>query len=295
MFYIYRPASSTGARQLAEALEGRRIRDVARMRPRAGDTVVAWGVEYTAPPGVTVLGGQPIRSKLADAEVLRRAGVSTIEVSRQRPMVAAPVVAPPDPALSIYGDVQHAIAAFQAIPYNRGSVIYIDGVTDLNRMLTRFETALRTPLPPPPAPVPAAEWIGRVSNHMGGTDLLHPPAQPDYFVKKETFVREFRVHSFKGRSIRAGVKQPREGFAQPHEWVRSWDGGWRISYDGATIRQAHRDIAHAAVNALGLDFGAVDIGERADRSLVVLEVNRAPGLEGGTIAAYANAIRGGGR
>ena len=31
--------------------------------------------------------------------------------------------------------------------------------------------------------------------------------------------------------------------------------------------------------------------ERADGSLLVLEVNRAPGLEGGTIDAYTDAIR----
>jgi hypothetical protein len=35
----------------------------------------------------------------------------------------------------------------------------------------------------------------------------------------------------------------------------------------------------------------VDIGVRADGSLLVLEVNRAPGLEGGTITRYADAIR----
>ena len=61
-------------------------------------------------------------------------------------------------------------------------------------------------------------------------------------------------------------------------------------YDGVSSRQPHRDLAHRACEALGLQFGAVDIGEQVDGSLVVLEVNRAPGLEDGTVARYAGAI-----
>ena len=64
-----------------------------------------------------------------------------------------------------------------------------------------------------------------------------------------------------------------------------------ISYDGEVVKQRHRDIAHQAIQALGLQFGAVDIGERADGSLLVLEVNRAAGVEGGTVEAYARAVR----
>jgi hypothetical protein len=142
------------------------------------------------------------------------------------------------------------------------------------------------------------EWVGRTNNHTGGADLLTPTTAPDYFVKKETFVNEYRIHSFLGRSIRGGRKGLRDGFSldgangtrRASNWVRSWDGGWKINYDGETVKQKHRDIAHDAVRALGLDFGAVDIGERQDGSLVVLEVNRAPGLEGGTITVYSNAV-----
>jgi glutathione synthase/RimK-type ligase-like ATP-grasp enzyme len=61
-----------------------------------------------------------------------------------------------------------------------------------------------------------------------------------------------------------------------------------ISYEG--VSPAHRNLAKKAVESLGLTFGAVDIGRKADNSLIVLEVNRAPGLEGNTINAYANAI-----
>jgi hypothetical protein len=134
-------------------------------------------------------------------------------------------------------------------------------------------------------------WLGRSASHVGGNDLLKPPRQPDYWVKKEEFVKEFRVHSFHGRSIRSGIKKHRADFEKPHEWIRSWDAGWRVGYDGKSVKQKHRDLAHQAIDALGLEFGAVDIGQRKDGSLVVLEVNRAPGIEGGTIGAYADALR----
>lgn len=132
------------------------------------------------------------------------------------------------------------------------------------------------------------EWLGRRLSHIGGRDFFNPPVRPDFWVKKEDIVKEYRVHSFKGRSLRAGVKIPRVGM-EPHPWIRSHEGGWRISYNGK-VRQRHRDLAHAAITALGLDFGAVDIAQRRDKSLFVLEVNRAPGLEGGTLDAYARAV-----
>jgi hypothetical protein len=167
------------------------------------------------------------------------------------------------------------------------------------RAFTDLYATLRVP-PPAAPPVVNVTWLGRALHHVGGNDLLNPDPNPGYFVKKEAFVKEVRIHSFLGKSIRAGVKGLREGFTTTlgvggqlaSDWVRSWDGGWRIHYDGVSSKKKHRDLAHAAVKALGLDFGAVDIGERADGSVLVLEVNRAPGLAEGTIDVYANAIRG---
>ncbi len=129
-----------------------------------------------------------------------------------------------------------------------------------------------------------------MNNHIGGNDLLTPPGAPDFYSKKETLVEEYRIHIFNGQSIRAGVKVKREGFANPHAWVRSFEGGWRIKYDDFKSKKAMRLIAAKAVEALGLNFGAVDLGKRADGTYVVLEVNRAPGVEGGTTEAYAKAV-----
>jgi hypothetical protein len=244
MIYVYRPAQSSGARLLAEALDGRRIKAEHRLvrRIQAHDCVVSWGAS-TALPGVTVpvrtLNNGPLHSKMTDVRMLRDAGIATITV--------------------------------------------------------------RAPFQPREEP---GVWLPRISRHVGGTDLLIPPAQPAFWVRKEYLVREFRVHSFLGRSLRAGIKAPRDGWTldQPdgawhaggpavHPWVRSWNGGWRISYADGVVKQRHRDLAHAAVAALQLDFGAVDLGQYEDGTLMVLEVNRAPGIEAGTIEAYAKAIR----
>lgn len=289
MIYIYRRASSTGARELAEALDGVRYRALQRpmeQKARRGDVVICWGESLPPINGVKILNGTPIQSKFTDAVKLKEAGVSTIEVSRTRPVVAAAAVA--DPARVVWEQVSESMKEFLDTDYSRNSRPYLDGIAQLHASIGSLNAAIRVPLP---AALPMSVWLPRSNSHTGGVDLLRPIANGDFFVKKEAIMREFRIHSFHNKSLRAGIKAHRDGFQNPHEWVRSWDGGWRISYDGISSRKAHRQLAHKAVSALELDFAAVDIGERADGSLIVLEANRAPGLEGGTVTAYVNAIQ----
>jgi hypothetical protein len=149
-------------------------------------------------------------------------------------------------------------------------------------------------------------WFGRSYFHVGGNDLLTPVTQPDFWVKRENILEEYRIHSFLGKSIRAGKKIVREGYSLNEaevnasngqlklasSWIRSFDGGWRICYDGFQSKKAMRELAHKAVETLGLDFGAVDIGKLDNGNLIVLEVNRAPGLEGGSVEQYAKHVKG---
>lgn len=300
-FFVFRSASSTGARELADTLGGRRLRKFEGGRfyggrlsnhpinVRAGDVVVCWGafLNGNLPAGVKVLNNVALHNKYEDAVTLKRAGVPTVEVSKTRPQdVQQPAGA--DPAIQIHGDLVDLLEDLVEAPFARNE-IYQRGVNDAVTRLQRLQNALAQPVPVGRR-VPAGDWVGRVNNHMGGTDLLTPPPTPDFFVKKLTLVKEYRIHSFDGKSIRAGSKQPREGFANPHAWVRSYAGGWSIKYDDFKSKEKMRDLAASAVKALGLTFGAVDIGELADKSLVVLEVNRSPGLEGGTVNAYARAV-----
>lgn len=137
---------------------------------------------------------------------------------------------------------------------------------------------------------PGEGRIGRSANHQGGTDLLRGGGR-DYYTQKLNITREFRVHVFNGLSIRAGMKVPRT--ENPHPWIRSYDGGWKLDYghnSNAHVTNAIRTIAKQAVAALKLDFGAVDVGLVGNRP-VVLEVNLAPGLdEGPSVDAYVRHI-----
>lgn len=293
--FLYRRPVSASATELANLIGATRYRAInlpIERKVRPGDTIVCWGESVVPIDGVKILNGAPIQNKLADALKLREKGVPTIEVSRTAPIPVPAGPPPPDPAYAIWQRASELAEDFvnadATNPVTRNAV-YQTAVQELLGELEAFRQAIAIP---PPGPIMAivAEWLKREANHTGGSDLLNPPANADFFVKKEALTREFRVHSFKGRSIRSGVKRAAEG-VEAHPWIRSYDAGWRIIYDGVTSEQRHRTIAHSAVEALGLDFGAVDIGERADGSLIVLEVNRAPGLEGGTVGKYADAIQ----
>jgi hypothetical protein len=139
------------------------------------------------------------------------------------------------------------------------------------------------------------EHIQRAYTHKGGDDLLYGvEGRRSFRVHKVTTVAEFRIHVMNNVSIRAGMKTPRPDIDEPHPWVRSYEGGWFLDYGTNCqqfVRQRHRDAAKAAVAALGLDFGAVDVGETPDKQAIVFEVNRAPGLEGVTTQVYVNKFK----
>lgn len=273
MLYLFRPKFSEGAEELAYALSeaGTRARYIRKERPLvAGDQVICWGTRWPTPvpdtAGVQLLNNVAGQSKFSDAQVLRNANVATIEVSRT-PQRTVPAVRP------------DFILDTNTTRWNE---------VDAQRVLQRLQAHLAAPLPQ------GVAWLPRVDNHIGGNDLLRTPARPDYWAKKEDITSEMRIHSFNGKSIRAGrkVQRPtRPDGAPSHPWIRSFDAGWVLAYEDFSSPQPARDLAARAVEALGLQFGAVDLATRADGSLMVLEVNRAPGIEGGSIQAYVKAIQ----
>jgi hypothetical protein len=282
MLYIYRRKVSDGARLLEDGLNDAGIParftqgGLLRERFRADrDKLICWG-DYAEDK--TGLNNTPARSKFNEAQTLATAGVPTVEVNLTRPALQQPtrgtLVLQDDGTIMLSPD-----GGFQTT-YNEQAA---------RHTLQQLQEWLARPLPP------AVEWLPRRNNHVGGSDLLRP-GQADYWSKREDIREEYRLHIFKGKSIRAGIKVPRQmddngNAITPHEWVRSFDAGWRIQYDGFKSDKTQREIAAKAVEALGLDFGAVDLGRRADGSLMVLEVNRAPGIEGGSVEAYVGAVR----
>lgn len=130
-------------------------------------------------------------------------------------------------------------------------------------------------------------WLGRALNHQEGIDLLNNSGH-DYWTRKLDFSREMRIHIYKGHSIHAGIKVPR--IENPHPWIRSYTSGWKIDYSRAKdISSDRRELAKQAIDVLGLDFGAVDIGIIRNGGPVVIEVNTAPGLDiGPSVEVYTN-------
>jgi hypothetical protein len=105
---------------------------------------------------------------------------------------------------------------------------------------------------------------------------------------------EYRIHVFNGRAVRSGTKRPAEGLDpianEGPLGIWNLDNGWAIRYEHPAPKAA-KDIAKAAVKALGLDFAAVDIIEGLDGQFYFLEANTRPGLHGRTLAKYASKIK----
>jgi len=108
-------------------------------------------------------------------------------------------------------------------------------------------------------------------------------------------LRELRVHVFDGQVVSFAVKKQRnqesleELGLELNREVRNLAGGWVFCSQNETISPEESRVAIAAVAALGLDFGAVDLLTGLN-STVVLEVNTAPGLEGSTLDDYSRAV-----
>ena len=103
---------------------------------------------------------------------------------------------------------------------------------------------------------------------------------------------EYRVHVAFGEVIDFCQKKRRSNAESSADiLVRSHNNGWVFCREGVTLPDSVRDQAVAAITALGLDFGAVDVGHRVgDDRAVVFECNTAPGIEGTTVEKYTEAF-----
>lgn len=121
--------------------------------------------------------------------------------------------------------------------------------------------------------------------------LTQDTAIPDapVYTKEFNALREYRVHVFDGKIIDITQKRRRNGTQKSD--VRSYGNGYVFCHDNVTpLPDTAKSAACAAVAALCLDFGGVDILVKKDGTCAVLEVNSAPGIEGTTLERYAEAI-----
>lgn len=138
-----------------------------------------------------------------------------------------------------------------------------------------------------------------VTGHSGQGITVHVhdtiediPIVPLYtqYIKK-TF--ECRIHVFKGRVIDAQIKRKVRDAEENDPYIRNIHTGWVYCREGFTADDSASTLAIAACQAVGVDFGAVDlIYNQHYNQYYILEVNTAPGLEGTTLTNYANAFIG---
>ena len=118
-----------------------------------------------------------------------------------------------------------------------------------------------------------------------------PPPAPlytEYIVKK----KEFRVHVFNNQVIDIAEKRKRVGYTGERDnLIRNTANGYVFCRTNIVEPDNLRALALSAVAALGRSQGAVDViwNEKQDKCYV-LEVNSRPGMEGTTVAKYAEAI-----
>lgn len=133
----------------------------------------------------------------------------------------------------------------------------------------------------------------KLNGHSGeGIEIIEPlqnlpmnaPLYTKYIKKKE----EYRIHVFQGEAF--FVQRKARKLDVPDEevnWkVRNLAGGFIFANKEVEVADVAKREAIAAVHALGLDFGAVDIILGTDKNWYVLEVNTACGLEGTTLEKY---------
>lgn len=122
-------------------------------------------------------------------------------------------------------------------------------------------------------------------------DELVPAPLYVKYIRKE---KEYRLHVFNGEIIDMIEKKRKSGFMENglyNRYIRSYEQGWVFTRDGIEVNLAAMDMAIKACNALGLDFGAVDLVMDKRNNPVVLEVNTAPGLQGTTLEVYKQAVQ----
>lgn len=126
----------------------------------------------------------------------------------------------------------------------------------------------------------------------GPDDLVDAPLYVKY-IKKQS---EYRIHVGRNQDqyvVISEQRKVRRPDTEVADWrIRNHGNGFIFQRQNLQIPNAVRECATKCLEAVGLDFGAVDViwNDRQQRAYA-LEVNTACGLEGQTIEDYANYFR----
>jgi len=132
--------------------------------------------------------------------------------------------------------------------------------------------------------------MGRASNHSQGRDInLILQERDDYLTDNDFYTEyipteyEYRVHVFQGEVVKVHQKLLRSE-ADNHPFIRNYETGWVFANQRDDV---NLQPAINAVDAMGLDFGAVDLVKGEDGNAYVLEVNTAPSLDERNLERWA--------
>lgn len=119
-------------------------------------------------------------------------------------------------------------------------------------------------------------------------ELVDAPLYTKYILKKE----EYRIHVCDSSIISVQRKAKRHEADNADYMVRNLKNGFVFVREGVCPPEDVKVQALAAVAAVGLTFGAVDVIWNEHSGMAyVLEINCAPGLEGQTVTDYATALK----
>lgn len=123
---------------------------------------------------------------------------------------------------------------------------------------------------------------------MGDVEFPRAPLYTAYIRKNE----EYRLHVMNGEVF--FVQRKARKLDVPDDqvnWqVRNLEGGFIYAHENVDVADEAKVAAVTAVEALGLDFGAVDLIKTKRGNFFVLEVNTACGLAGTTLDKYVEAF-----
>lgn len=125
-------------------------------------------------------------------------------------------------------------------------------------------------------------------------NLTQAPLYTKYIPKDS----EFRLHFISGRRDPFFIQRKARRTDHPGEHdvrVRNLKGGYVYVHDAANVGEVPEDVleqGRLAFSQSHLDFGACDVlYNKKQNKAYILEFNTAPGLEGATINAYAEAFK----